>query len=162
MMKKTLTFVLFIAINIFSMAQQTEKNKQIIREFLENVRTGKFPNNAKLYMSESVLAHQVNVENETTVTRTPDNYSFHVNEFLKMYGNFSFEITELLADGDKVYARWLQKGKHLADIDGFSPTGKPINEISSVVYKLKNNKIIEYWIQIDHYGFEKQLEDNRK
>ncbi len=144
------------------MAQQSDKNKLLIKQFLNEVRSGKNTEAAKNYMADTVLAHQVNVENETVVQRTPENYTFHINEFLKMYGKFSFEITELIADGDKVYARWLQKGKHIADIDGYSPTGKSINEISSVVYRIKNNKIVEYWIQIDRYGFEKQLQNNRQ
>ena len=115
------------------MAQQSENNKLIIREFLETVRSGKSPEDTKKYMADSVLAHQLNVENETTVKRTPENYTSHINEFLKMYGQFSFEITEILADGDKVYARWIQKGKHISDIDGYLPTGKPINEITKFI-----------------------------
>ncbi|MFP5039583.1 Rid family hydrolase [Parasediminibacterium sp. JCM 36343] len=142
--------------------KQSEINKETIKKFLETVRTGKAPAEAKLFMADTVLAHQVNVEEQTTVKRTPENYTYHVKEFLKMYGNFSFEITELLAEGDKVYARWIQKGKHLADIDGYAPTGKPINEIASAIYRLENNKIVEYWIQIDRYGFEKQLQENKK
>jgi len=59
---------------------------------------------------------------QTTVKRTPQNYADHIREFLKMYGNFSFEITELIADSDKVYARWKQTGKHLTEIDGYAPT----------------------------------------
>jgi predicted ester cyclase len=160
-----LRFILFISIAIFLnqhlMAQQSEKNKLIIREFLETVRSGKSPEDAKKYMADSVLAHQLNVENETTVKRTPENYTSHIKEFLNMYGKFSFEITEILADGDKVYARWIQKGKHISDIDEYTPTGKPINEIASSVYRLQNNKIVEYWIQIDRYGFEEQLKDNK-
>ena len=144
------------------MAQQSENNKLIIREFLERVRSGISPEDAKKYMADSVLAHQLNVENETIVKRTPENYTSHINEFLKMYGQFSFEITEILADGDKVYARWIQKGKHISDIDGYLPTGKPINEITSSVYRIQNNKIVEYWIQIDRFGFEKQLQDNKQ
>jgi reactive intermediate/imine deaminase len=142
--------------------KQAETNKETVKKFLETVRTGKAPDDSKLFMADTVLAHQVNVEEQTTVKRTPENYTFHVKEFLKMYGNFSFEITELVADGDKVYARWIQKGTHLADIDGYAPTGKPINEIASAVYRLENNKIVEYWIQIDRYGFEKQLQENKK
>jgi predicted ester cyclase len=143
------------------MAQQSEKNKLIIRAFLETVRSGKFPDDAKKYMADSILAHQLNVENETTVKRTPKNYASHIKEFLKMYGQFSFKITEILADGDKVYARWIQKGQHISDIDGYLSTGKPINEIASSVYRLQNGKIIEYWIQIDRLGFEKQLQNNK-
>ena len=118
--------ILFIAISIFLnqslMAQQSEKNKLIVRAFLETVRSGKSPDDAKQYMADSILAHQLNVENETTVKRTPENYASHIKDFLKMYGQFSFEITEILADGDKVYARWIQKGKHISEIDGYLPT----------------------------------------
>lgn len=137
----------------------TSGNKEIVKQFLEIVRAGKDPDKASHFMADTMLAHQMNVENLTTVKRTPQNYSDHVKEFIAMYGNFSFEITELIAEGDKVYARWLQKGKHLAEIDGYAPTGKPLNEIASAVYRLEKNKIVEYWIQIDRLGFEKQLQD---
>lgn len=148
--------------NITLAFNKSNVNKEMIKRFLETVRTGKSPDDVKLFMADTILAHQVNVEDQTTVIRTPENYTNHVKEFLKMYGNFSFEITELLSDGDKVYARWIQKGKHLAYIDGYAPTGESINEIASAVYRLENNKIAEYWIQIDRYGFEKQLKENKK
>ena len=142
-------------------ASITTENKEIIKLFLEQVRSGKQPDNAILFMGDSILAHQMNAEEQTTVKRTPQNYADHVREFLKMYGNFSFEITELIADGDKVYVRWQQTGKHLSEIDGYAPTGKPLTEIASCVYRLENGKILEYWIQIDRLGFDKQLQQNR-
>ncbi|MDQ3292203.1 MAG: ester cyclase [Bacteroidota bacterium] len=124
---------------------------------MEEVRSGKAPDKANSYMAETVLAHQMNSEKETTVTRTPENYADHVREFLTQYGDYSFEITEILADGNKVYARWKQTGHHLTNLDGFAPTGQPLTEIASAVYRLKNGKIHEYWIQIDRFGFEQQL-----
>jgi predicted ester cyclase len=136
------------------------KNKEIVKQFLEQVRSGKFPEKAGLYMSDSILAHQMNAENETTVIRTPQNYSEHIEDFVQMFGQFSFEITDLIAEEDKVYARWKQIGNHLAEIDGYQPTGNPLIEIASCVYRLENNKIAEYWIQIDRLGFEKQLQQN--
>jgi len=138
----------------------TTDNKAIVKLFLEEVRSGKQPENAELFMADSILAHQMNAEEQTTVKRTPQNYTDHIREFLTMYGNFSFEITELIADGDKVYARWQQTGKHLTEIDGYVATGKLITEIASCVYRIKNGKIIEYWIQIDRLGFDKQLQQN--
>jgi predicted ester cyclase len=136
------------------------KNKEIVKQFLEQVRSGKFPEKASLYMADSILAHQMNAENETTVIRTPQNYSEHIEDFVQMFGQFSFEITDLIAEEDKVYARWKQIGNHLAEIDGYQPTGNPLIEIASCVYRLENNKIAEYWIQIDRLGFEKQLQQN--
>ena len=113
-------------------------------------------------MADTVIAHQMNAEEQVAVERTPENYSEHVKEFLTMYGNFSFEITELISEDDKVYVRWIQKGKHLTEIDGYAPTGKALTEIASAVYRLDNNKIVEYWIQIDRFGFEKQLQQNKQ
>ena len=137
------------------------ENKEIVRQFLEQVRSGKFPEKSDVYMANSALAHQMNSENETTVIRTPRNYSEHIEEFVTLFGNFTFEITELIADEDKVYARWKQIGYHLAEIDGYKPTRKPLIEVASCVYRLENYKIVEYWIQIDRLGFEKQLQQNQ-
>jgi reactive intermediate/imine deaminase len=135
----------------------TPGNKEIIKQFLENVRSGKYPEQSSLFMADTVQAHQMNSEEQTTVKRTPQNYTDHITEFLKMYGKYTFEITELIAEGDRVYARWIQKGKHLAEIDGYPATGKPLTEIASCVYRLESQKIVEYWIQIDRSGFDKQL-----
>ncbi|HEX8531249.1 MAG TPA: ester cyclase, partial [Cytophagales bacterium] len=87
--------------------------KAVVKAFLEEVRSGRAPEKASLYMAPTVLAHQVNAENETTVRRSPGQYADHVREFLALYGNYAFEVTELIAEGDKVYARWKQTGKHL-------------------------------------------------
>ncbi|WP_367867756.1 Rid family detoxifying hydrolase [Pedobacter sp. WC2423] len=146
-----------IAATALNQINSSAENKQLIRRFLEEVRSGKNPDRAGLYMADTLLAHQLNAEAETTVTRTPQNYAEHVKEFLTLYGNFHFEITEIIAEGDRVYVRWKQTGKHLATIDGHPATGKPIIEIASAVYRLENGKIKEYWIQIDRLGFEKQL-----
>lgn len=138
----------------------TEINKEFIKKFLEEVRSGNHPENAAMYLADKVKAHQVHSEAPVTVDRTPQNYTEHIHDFLKMHGRFTFEITELLAEGDKVYARWIQYGKHLAEINGYVPTGKPLVEIASCVYRLKEGKIIEYWMQIDRLGMEKQLQQN--
>lgn len=112
-------------------------------------------------MAEQVLAHQVISEDEVTVTRTPSDYADHVREMIKAYGEFSLEILELLTQGDKVYVRWRQTGIHVGEVDGYSPTNIPVIEIASAVYRVENEQIAEYWIQIDRLGIEKQLERNR-
>jgi predicted ester cyclase len=138
----------------------TQASEKIVRAFLQTVRSGNNPDAAGEYLAGKVLAHQLNAENMAVVERTPQQYAEHVKEFLKMYGPFGFEITELIAQGDKVYARWKQTGKHLAEIDGHAATGQPLVELASAVYRVENGKIAEYWIQIDRLGFEKQLQSH--
>jgi predicted ester cyclase len=134
--------------------------KAVVQGFLNEVRSGKAPEKSSEYLSEKILAHQMTSENETTVTRTPDDYAAHVKDFQRIYGDFNFEVTELLADGERVYARWKQIGCHIAPVDGIAPSGLPVVEIASAVYRVVNGKIVEYWIQIDRKGFETQVESN--
>jgi len=135
--------------------------EQIVRTFFEEVRSGKRPDYSNQLMEERVLAHQIVSEEEQTVLRTPEDYAEHVREMKEAYGNFSIEIQELVADGNKVYVRWKQIGTHVGEIDGYKPTGLPVIQLASAVYKIENEKISEYWIQIDRLGIQKQLEHNK-
>ncbi len=52
-------------------------------------------------------------------------------------------------------------GTHIGEIDGYEPTGLPITQIASAVYRIENGKISEYWIQIDRSRIQNQLEYNK-
>jgi len=114
--------------------------EQIVRTFFEEVRSGKRPDYSNQLMEERVLAHQIVSEEEQTVLRTPEDYAEHVREMKEAYGNFSIEIQELVADGNKVYVRWKQIGTHVGEIDGYKPTGLPVIQLASAVYKIENEK----------------------
>ncbi|MCG7384255.1 ester cyclase [Paenibacillus sp. ACRRY] len=135
--------------------------EQIVRAFFEEVRSGRNLDYADTLMAEQVLAHQVISEEEVTVNRTPSEYADHVREMIQAYGEFSLAIQELIAQGNKVYVRWRQAGIHIGEVDGYAPTHLPVIEIASAVYRVENERIAEYWIQIDRLGIEKQLERNK-
>ena len=135
--------------------------EQIVRKFFEEVRSGNNPDYSNQFMAEKVLAHQIVSEEEQTVCRTPEDYAEHVREMIEVYGNFSLEIQEFLVQGSKVYVRWKQVGTHLGEIDGYQPTGLPIIQMASAVYRIEDGKISEYWIQIDRSGIQNQLECNK-
>lgn len=118
-------------------------HKNIIQSFLLEVRSGKNPDATADYIADSVRAHQVASEAPVTVVRTPAEYAEHVREMKAEYGDFDFEIEELIAEGDRVYARWNQ-------------LGNGIRQFTSCVYRLENGLIVEYWIQIDRLGLEIQ------
>lgn len=135
--------------------------EQIVRKFFEEVRSGNNPDYAEKLMAEQVLAHQIISEKEQTVLRSPKDYADHVREMITAYDKFSLEIQEFLVQDNKVYVRWRQVGKHIGEVNGYAPTDLPIIEIASAVYQIDNEKISEYWIQIDRAGIEKQLESNK-
>jgi predicted ester cyclase len=131
--------------------------KQIVADFLNEVRSGASPERAADFMAPLVLAHQVVSEDAVTVERTPDQYTQHVRGMLEAYGDFAIRVDELIAEGDRVYARWTQHGRHLTELDGFPATGAPLTEVASAVYRVEGRLIVEYWIQIDRQGMTEQL-----
>ena len=134
--------------------------RELVRRFLAVVRSGAAPERAAEFFAPRVVAHQLVSEAPQAVERTPEDYAAHVRDFLETWGRFEIEVTELLADGDRVHARWLQRGRHLAPVDGFAPTGLPVEELASAVYRVADGRIVEYWIQVDRTGTEAQLRRN--
>ena len=116
-------------------------SKQLVRDFLLEVRSGKNADAASKYLAPVVKANQVVSEESLQISRTPAQYAEHVREMLDEYGNFEFEIEELICENDRVYARWNQ-------------FGKGIRAVTSCVYRIEAGLIVEYWIQIDRLGIE--------
>jgi predicted ester cyclase len=136
--------------------------KQVVRQFLEQVRGGRHPERAGEFLAAQVIAHQLVSEAPLDVTRTPADYAAHVAGFQESYGRFDFEVTELIAEGDRVYARWRQVGCHVGEVDGHAPSHRPVVEVASAVYRVQDGRIVEYWIQVDRLGTEAQLRANEQ
>ncbi|SMB83441.1 ester cyclase [Deinococcus hopiensis] len=134
--------------------------REIVQQFLNEVRSGQAPDRVHDLMAPRVLAHQVVSEAPNTVERSPANYAEHIRAFLSVCGAFRFEVTELVVKEDRAYARWRQVGQHEGEVDGFAATGKPVVEVASAVYRVEDGRIVEYWIQVDREGMRRQLESN--
>ncbi|MGF1704073.1 ester cyclase [Photobacterium makurazakiensis] len=134
--------------------------EEVVRGFIEQVRSGKNPNLVSQYLAPVVVAHQVVSGVSEAIERTPENYRRHVEEFLEAYGNFDLSIEEFLIQDQKVYVRWRQDGQHEGVIYGYEPTGLKLSTVGSAVYRVSENQIVEYWIQQENQGLREQLEAN--
>lgn len=132
--------------------------REVVQRFLSTVRVSGDGEAAERVLAPRVECHQVRAEDDVTVTRTPHEYAEHVRDMRRAFGPFSFEVEEVLADGDRVYVRWRQHGRHLGDVDGYPPTGRPLVEVGSAVYRVADGRIAEYWVQLDRAGLLAQLE----
>ena len=139
------------------MTERTETTRQIVREFLQTVRTGADPQAAGRFMAPVVDVHYVFAEKTVDTTRTPEQMTEHIHELRDAYGDFTLVIDELLADGDKAFVRWTQHGMHQGTIDGHAPTGHPITTSAHTVYRIEDGVIAEYWMQSDRLGQREQL-----
>ena len=66
-------------------------------------------------------------------------------------------IEDLVADGDKVVARWSAKGTHTGDFQGIPPTGRVATSSGITIFRIADGRIVEEWSESDSLGLLQQL-----
>lgn len=66
-------------------------------------------------------------------------------------------VEDLVAEDDKVVARWTSTGTHQGDFMGVPPTGKTITTSGITVFRLENGRIVEEWSESDMLGMLQQV-----
>jgi steroid delta-isomerase-like uncharacterized protein len=66
-------------------------------------------------------------------------------------------IDDIMADGDKVTARFTARGLHNGEFMGVPPTGKAITMTGIEIFRIKDGKIAELWGEANLMGLMQQL-----
>jgi steroid delta-isomerase-like uncharacterized protein len=66
-------------------------------------------------------------------------------------------VEDLVAEGDKVVARWTSVGTHDGPFQGIPPTGKTVTTSGITVFRLRDGKIVEEWSESDMLGMLQQV-----
>jgi predicted ester cyclase len=66
-------------------------------------------------------------------------------------------IEELIAEGEKVVARWSSRATHRGDYMGIAPSGKEVEFTGISVYRIEEGKIAESWSVEDQLGLMRQI-----
>jgi predicted ester cyclase len=62
-------------------------------------------------------------------------------------------IDHLIAEGDKVAVMWSNRGKHVGEWFGFSPTGKTLTTHGVDIHLLRDGRLAEHWDVVDGSEF---------
>ena len=77
------------------------------------------------------------------------------------FSNFGLTVEDLIADGDRVAARWTMRGSHTAPLAlpgmNLPPTGKQIAVSGMSICRVANGKLVEERVQGDWMGLMQQL-----
>lgn len=64
----------------------------------------------------------------------------------------------VISENDMVSTQWHVKATHKGEFRGRKPTGKPVAYTGATIYRLRNGKIVAYWVYIDMEHLLKQLQ----
>jgi steroid delta-isomerase-like uncharacterized protein len=66
-------------------------------------------------------------------------------------------IDDLIAEGDRVVARWSCQGTHTGDFIGIPPTGR-VGVVTGIdIFRIADGKIMECWHEVNSLGLMQQL-----
>jgi predicted ester cyclase len=66
-------------------------------------------------------------------------------------------IEDLIAEGDKVVARWRSRATHQGEYMGIAPTGNEVEFTGISFYRIEEGKIAESWSVEDQLGLMRQI-----
>jgi steroid delta-isomerase-like uncharacterized protein len=77
--------------------------------------------------------------------------------FVAGFPDFRLVVEDLVAEGDRVAARWSFQGTHQGMFLGIPPTGKPVRMAAIEVNRVADGKVAEHWVALDQLGLLQQL-----
>src|ERR671911_2112318 len=78
-------------------------------------------------------------------------------EFRRGFPDVVSTIEDLIAEGDKVVARWRARATHRGEYVGVPPTGRVVEFTGISVYRIERGKIAESWNVEDKLGLMRQI-----
>jgi len=68
-----------------------------------------------------------------------------------------FTVEDMVAEGDKVSARFTMRGTHEGELGGMAPTGKAVTMTGMDMIRLREGRLVEDRVEVDQLGMMQQL-----
>jgi predicted ester cyclase len=68
-----------------------------------------------------------------------------------------FVVEDMIAEGDKVSARFTMRGTHKGELRGIAPSGTEVTMTGIDMIRLQEGKIVEDRVEVDQLGMMQQL-----
>lgn len=129
-----------------------EENKAIFRRFIEEVW-----NQGNLAVADELFAPNAVSPNAPQLPPGPEGVKIITTMFRSAFPDFHMKIGDLIAEGDKVIARFTESGTHLGEFMGIAPTGKHVEFTEIGILRIAAGKVIESWYETDMLSLMQQL-----
>jgi steroid delta-isomerase-like uncharacterized protein len=131
----------------------TEENKALVRRWEE------LWNQANLALAEELFAPTFLLHDPSSPVeiRGPEGYKQDVLRFRSVFPDLHITLEDLIAEGEKVVARWTASGTHTGPLRSFPPTGRRVRLTGIDIFHIEDGKIAEEWSNADGLGMLQQL-----
>jgi steroid delta-isomerase-like uncharacterized protein len=135
-------------------ADERERNKAVIRRFVEEVQNRKSEDvywelNDPDFVNLAPLPPGITADREGGFA-----YLFG---FMNAFPDSRVTIDDMIAEGDQVVTKKTFTGTHTGEFAGIPATGKPVTLQFVDIMRLRDGKIVEHWNCIDQLSFMQQI-----
>jgi steroid delta-isomerase-like uncharacterized protein len=81
----------------------------------------------------------------------------HIQTLRGAFPDITFQVEDMIAQGDKVVIRWTANVTHTGDYFGIPPTGKSATITGMNTWQVRDGKAVEGWVNRDDVGLMQQL-----
>jgi steroid delta-isomerase-like uncharacterized protein len=129
----------------------TEELKALERRYYELANKGDLTACFELCAADLVM-HSVSGE-----THGLEEYKRNFKEESKAFPDMHFTVHDVIAEGDKVAARWTLTATHKGEFQGIPPTNKKLTLWGINIDRVAGGKFVEGWVSFDMLSMMQQL-----
>lgn len=135
------------------MESETERNKSVVRRFIEEVQ-----NEKKMELFDELNAEDfVNLSAPPGMASDREGGKMFLGGFLSAFPDSRVTIDDMIAEGDRVATKKTFTGTHSAEGIGIPPTGNRVTIQYVDILRLRDGRIVEHWLSMDQLSFMQQL-----
>jgi len=130
----------------------TEENKNIVRCFFD---LG--PSHGNMSAAKELLAPNFVLHVPLPAAPGIQGINDVVTACRAAFEHLDVTVEDMVAEGDRVAARFTARGIHKGSFMGLPPTGKPITMTGIEIFRIQDGKIAELWGEANLLGLMQQL-----
>ena len=132
---------------------ETERNKAVIRRFVEEVQNQK---NWDAF-DELNSSDFVNLSAPPGVPNDKEGGKMFLGAFINAFPDSYVAIEDMIAEGDQVVTKKTFTGTHTGEFSGIPPTGNRVSIQYVDIMRVRDGQIVEHWLSMDQLSFMQQL-----
>ena len=143
-MRAFLAFIVALPLTFApALAAEIDGNKQLYRNFIEDVWNKRRPSAIDDYLAPDFVEHNPNLPPGL------DGRKRFVTAVQAGFSDYRAEIQEIVAEGDRVVARVLWTGTQDGPFLGRPATGNKVRFATADFFRIANGKLAEHWDVVD-------------
>jgi steroid delta-isomerase-like uncharacterized protein len=131
----------------------TEENKAIVRRFFEEG-----PSKGDLVAANELLSPNFTLHTPFPSAPGIQGITDIIVTCRAAFEHLNVKVEDLIAEGDKVSARFVANGIHNGNFMNLPPSGRPIKLTGIEIFRIEDGKIAELWAEANLIGLLQQID----